>query len=106
MGTLARNPAARMREPEITTTESVIGGPPLPSIRTAPMIAFTLVSSLSLQPVREARRQSERRTRILILVQLFDQRLQSLGSIQVGEPLLFERRRQHSQQLRVFQRGA
>src|SRR5262245_52552007 len=50
--TLARNPADRIRDPETTTTESVIGGPPLPSMRTAPMIACTLEDSggLTLHP--------------------------------------------------------
>src|SRR5882762_3428985 len=81
IGTLARNPAARMRDPEITTTESVMGGPPLPSMRTAPMIAFTLVSSLSLQPASTAMTQQERTTRILILLQFVHQRFQSPGPV-------------------------
>src|SRR2546430_15133971 len=78
IGTFTRSPAARIREPEITTTESVMGGPPLPSIRTAPIIAFTLVSSLSLQPITpsvSARTRQARTTRILILLQLIHQRL-------------------------------
>ena len=64
IGTLARTPALRIRDPEITTAESVMGGPPLPSISTAPIIAFTCDSSLALQPARITSRQIGRRTRI------------------------------------------
>src|SRR6266542_4468175 len=38
--TRARGPAARMRSPWTTTTESSIGGAPLPSISRAPEIAI------------------------------------------------------------------
>src|SRR5689334_19665344 len=43
---------ARMRGPATITTESETGGPPVPSIRTAPIIAFWSDSSGGLQPAR------------------------------------------------------
>ena len=42
-------PAPRMRSPAITTIELVNGGPPVPSISTAPMIALLWLSSGALQ---------------------------------------------------------
>jgi len=61
IGTLARNPAAGIRDPDINTTESVMGGPPLPSIRTAPMIARNLLLDLSstLHPLNELMRRKK-----------------------------------------------
>jgi hypothetical protein len=40
MGIAERGPAATMRPPSMSTTESGIAGPPEPSIRVAPVIAF------------------------------------------------------------------
>src|SRR5579871_893888 len=51
IGMLARLPTARMREPATITTESDRGGPPVPSINTAPIIAFCCDSSGGLHAV-------------------------------------------------------
>src|SRR6266478_8266613 len=49
---LARLPMARMRVPATITTEFEIGGPPVPSISTAPMMAFCRDSSGGLHAAR------------------------------------------------------
>src|SRR6266481_4289232 len=52
IGMLARLPMARMRLPATITTEFEIGGPPVPSISTAPMMAFCRDSSGGLHAAR------------------------------------------------------
>src|ERR1017187_10055394 len=47
--TAESRPASRIRPPATTTTELLSGGPPKPSIRTAPMMAFMWLSSAGLQ---------------------------------------------------------
>src|SRR5262245_19836948 len=48
-----RGPVAMMRGPEIRTMEFETGGPPVPSIRTAPTITLTLAVSGGLQLSQE-----------------------------------------------------
>jgi hypothetical protein len=49
-----RGPAAAIRDPEIIRIEFETGGPPLPSIRTAPTIALADASwAAGLQPIQE-----------------------------------------------------
>src|SRR6516164_876325 len=49
MGMVEAGPAPRIRSPAVTTIELVNGGPPEPSISTAPMIALLWLSSGALQ---------------------------------------------------------
>ena len=61
MGMVEAGPAPRMRSPAITTIELVKGGPPEPSISTAPMIALLWLSSGALQAEVTSRRQRQDR---------------------------------------------
>src|SRR5690348_3007758 len=56
MESSVRRPAARTRPPAVRTRESVSGGPPAPSMRTAPTIAIVPVSSAGLHEARASRR--------------------------------------------------
>src|SRR5579859_8256311 len=49
---LARLPMARIRVPATMTTEFEIGGPPVPSISTAPIMALCRDSSGGLHPAK------------------------------------------------------
>src|SRR6266581_3790005 len=48
-----RAPAIAMRGPDTSTTEFETGGPPAPSISTAPTIARTFATSGGLHPIRQ-----------------------------------------------------
>src|SRR5690348_11516083 len=59
-----RAPAIAIRVPETSTTEFEMGGPPEPSISTAPTSARTLATSGGLHPIRQKVRRMREKERM------------------------------------------